>query len=187
VENVCSTCHVFQAQLFDKSPHKQALTAGCIVCHSNHRITHPKDEMVGTDSKAVCAQCHSDGDAGFRAAGQIRSSLGTLDTAIARSDEILGRAERSGMEVGEAKIQQAQAQDALTKARVAVHTASPEAVSHELDAGTKIAAQTYDAGVKALQERNFRRKGLGISLILIVFVVGALWMYIKDIESNGKH
>ena len=46
VANVCSTCHVFQAQLFDSSPHKEAFSSaglpGCVTCHSNHGIT-PSD------------------------------------------------------------------------------------------------------------------------------------------------
>src|SRR5437899_1994895 len=40
VVNVCSTCHVFQAQLFDSSPHKEAFASAglpsCVSCHSNH-------------------------------------------------------------------------------------------------------------------------------------------------------
>src|ERR1041384_7524452 len=41
VENVCSTCHALQAQLFDTSKHKAAFASagmpGCVPCHSNHR------------------------------------------------------------------------------------------------------------------------------------------------------
>src|SRR6266567_37904 len=42
VQNVCSTCHVFQAQMYEKSSHKEAFKTaslpGCVVCHSNQAI-----------------------------------------------------------------------------------------------------------------------------------------------------
>src|SRR5262249_35705127 len=58
VQNVCSTCHVFQAQLYEKSPHKKAFDSaalpGCVVCHSNHGIAHPTDAKVGAEAQSVC-------------------------------------------------------------------------------------------------------------------------------------
>ena len=115
VANVCSTCHVFQAQLFEASPHKVAFASaglpGCVTCHSNHGILHPTDEYIGTGAKSVCTQCHTGGDAGLVAAGQMRQRLAQLATAIDKADQILGRAERSGMEVTQAKLDLAQAKD----------------------------------------------------------------------------
>lgn len=52
----------------------------------------------------------------------------------------------------------------------------------EAQSGLKIAAATYKAGEDALAERNYRRKGLGISVVLIAFVVAGLWLYIREIE-----
>ncbi|HEY7616218.1 MAG TPA: cytochrome c3 family protein, partial [Terriglobales bacterium] len=75
VKNVCSTCHVYQSQLFEGSPHKAAFESaglpGCVTCHSNHAIAGPKDEMVGTGEKSICTSCHMEGDAGFKAASGI--------------------------------------------------------------------------------------------------------------------
>ena len=75
VQNVCSTCHVFQAQLFEGSPHKAAFAAaslpGCVTCHSNHRVIHPSDDMLGTGPASVCTNCHTSGDAGYQAAAQF--------------------------------------------------------------------------------------------------------------------
>ena len=86
VANVCSTCHVFQAQLFNSSPHKEAFAAAglpaCVTCHSNHAIVHPTDEFIGTGDKAVCTQCHTDGDAGFVAARKTKQQLIQLAAAI---------------------------------------------------------------------------------------------------------
>lgn len=190
VSNVCSTCHVFQAQLFEGSPHKAAFKGlgigSCITCHSNHRITRPSDSFIGTGSAAVCINCHSEGDKGFEGAQKMRAALKQLEEAIGRSNELLERAERSGMEVSQAKLEQNEAHDALTKARVTIHTFDPAKLQADIDTGLKVAEKTLQAGNKALAERDFRRKGLALALITIALVLAGLRMYIREIERR-KH
>jgi len=187
VANVCSTCHVFQSQLFDASPHKQAFASAglpaCVTCHSNHGIVHPTDEFISTGAKSVCRQCHAEGDAGYATAAKIEQQLGQLETAIAGANQILGTAERSGMEVSQAKLELIQSKDALIKARVTIHSFNADRVAADTKPGLEIAAKDYDAGQKALAERNYRRIGLGISLIAIALVLVGLRLYIKQIES----
>jgi predicted CXXCH cytochrome family protein len=190
VEAICSTCHVFQAQLFDTSPHKAAFAAmgagSCITCHSNHRIVHPTDKMIGTGNEAICTNCHATGDPGFAAAARIHEDLTKLDEALKRSDEVLDKAERSGMEVSQARLEEAQGRDSLIKARVTIHSFQSDKVEQDTQAGMKIAEKTYKAGLQALAERDYRRKGLGLSLITIVAVLIGLWMYIRQIESRKQ-
>jgi hypothetical protein len=187
VANVCSTCHVFQAQLFDSSPHKGAFAAaglpGCVTCHSNHDIAHPTDDFIGTGDKAVCTQCHTEGDAGFVVAGKMKKRLVQLASSISSADQILGRAERSGMEVSQAKLDLAQANDALTKARVTVHSFDEAKLEADIKPGLETAAKDSDAGKRALTERDYRRVGLGVSLVAIALMMIALRLYIRRIES----
>jgi hypothetical protein len=188
VANVCSNCHVFQAQLFAQSPHKQAFASanlpGCVTCHSNHGILHPTDEFVGTGEKAVCTQCHTQGDEGYTRAGQIRDKLVQLSSAVDRANKILDQAERSGMEVSEAKLDLAQAKDSLTKARVTLHTTDLTKVEADLKPGLDAATKDYDAGKRALAERDYRRVGLGLSLLAIGLAIGGLRLYIRQIERR---
>ncbi|MGA8223397.1 MAG: cytochrome c3 family protein [Candidatus Acidiferrales bacterium] len=190
VVRVCSTCHVFQAQVFDSGAHKDAFAAlglpGCVTCHSNHRIVQPTDAMIGTGKDAVCVTCHSEGDAGFETAQKIREGLAKLDSSIARSDELLGRAERSGMEVSEAKLAQSEARDDLTKARVDLHAVSYSRVDPEIQAGLKVTEKTWQAGQSAMAELKYRRKGLLLSFIAILCVVIGLFLMIRKLESNSS-
>ena len=188
VENVCSTCHVFQAQLFDESPHKKAFAAmnmaPCITCHSNHRIVAPTDAMLGTGEGSICLNCHAEGDAGYAKAGQMAKTIADLDKSLADSDAILDRAERSGMEVSQAKLEQVQARENLIKARVNIHSFDPAKVAEVATAGGKIAEKTYQAGVAALRERDYRRKGLAVSLITILVVLYGLRKKLRSIEKR---
>ena len=188
VQNICSTCHVFQAQLFNSGPHKDVFSAmglpGCITCHSNHGIQHPTDAMIGTGQGAVCTNCHTEGDAGYTAAATMHDDLGKLNDAIHRSDEIISRAEKAGMEVGQAKLALAAAQDNLTKARVTIHSVRPEAVDQEIKAGLKVTDNTWQEGLGAMAELKYRREGLLVSIAAIVLVLIALGLFIRRMESG---
>ncbi len=190
VQHVCSTCHLFQAQLFDSGPHKAAFEAmslpGCITCHSNHGILHPTDALIGTGEQAVCVKCHSSGDPGFEASAAIHKQLVDLDASISRSDDILNRAGDKGVEVGEAKLALTEAHDDLTKARVSIHSVKPDVIDQNIQAGFKVTEKTYQAGVDAMAEVQYRRKGLTVSLFAIGFVIIALALLIRELEGKSK-
>jgi hypothetical protein len=106
-----------------------------------------------------------------------------LDEAIKSADQILRIGESSGMEVSEARLGQDQARDSLTKARVTIHSFRTDLVDQDIQAGLKIAAKNLQAGKEAMVERNYRRLGLGISLLAIGMVLAGLRLYIKKIET----
>ncbi|HLY59571.1 MAG TPA: cytochrome c3 family protein [Terriglobia bacterium] len=190
VANVCGTCHVFFAQLFQKSPHGAAFEEmglpGCVQCHSNHEILKPSDEWVGVGSKSVCITCHVEGDAGYAAAQKISEDLAKLNQSQQQAENILATAERTGMEVSSARLELSQSNEAIVKARVAVHTLDPAEVGKLTDPGLKSSAKAYEAGTAALHESNLRRKGLGLSLIFIVMAIAGLALKIREMESKPR-
>jgi predicted CXXCH cytochrome family protein len=186
VANVCSNCHVFQAQLFAASPHKVAFAnmgfPGCVTCHSNHGIKHPDDDMIGAGPKSVCTQCHSDGDGGFVQAAAMHQQLTGLAQRIAASDQLLQQAERQGMEVSASKLQEMQARDALLKARVTIHSANNDELKKDIEPGLVVAQKTYAAGQQAMKEWHFRRVGLWLSLGTILLTLIGLGLFIRNME-----
>ncbi len=189
VQNVCSKCHVFQDQMYEKSSHKAAFESaslpGCVVCHGNHGIIHPTDAKLGTGPQATCMQCHSPGDSCDQARADMLRGLTQLDDAIKKAHDVLGVAESSGMEVSQARLDEDQARDALTKARVTIHSFRKDLVDHDLQEGLAIAAKNLQAGQSALAERDYRRKGLGFALVFILISVVGLFLYIRQIERNA--
>jgi nitrate/TMAO reductase-like tetraheme cytochrome c subunit len=189
VRNVCSNCHVFQAQMYEKSTHKAAFQSaglpGCVVCHSNHGVTHPTDERLGAGPQAICMQCHTPGDECDKARAGMLAGLTGLSEAIKSADQVVGVAESSGMEVSEARLQQDQARDSLTKARVTIHSFQRALVDQDIQAGLKIAARDLQAGKDALAERDYRRRGLGYALVFILLTVVGLFLYIRQNERES--
>ena len=190
VANVCGTCHVMNEQLFEKSPHQAAFAKmglpACVQCHSNHEVVRPDDAWVGSGSQSVCVTCHAAGDKGYTAAQTMSTDLTRLSSSLVRAENVLDVAERAGMEVSGPKVELADANEALVKARVNVHTFDDTAVRKLTDSGVEIAAKSYQAGVAALRERDYRRKGLGIALIAIVLAISGLYLKIHQMESGNK-
>jgi len=190
VKNVCANCHVFQAQMYDKSTHKAAFQfaglPGCVVCHRNHDVSVPTDAKLGAGPEAVCMRCHRPGDRCDQARAKMLQDLTQLDSAIKTADRMLGIAEASGMEVSEARTEQDQARDSLTKARVTIHSFKTELVEENIQAGLTIAAKTQAEGQAALAERDRRRRGLGLSLGIILVVLIGLRLYIRQIENHSS-
>jgi predicted CXXCH cytochrome family protein len=188
VANVCGQCHARQAELFQTSPHKAAFDqrqlGECITCHSNHAIAKPGDQMIGTDDGALCIKCHTSGDKGFVAAGRMRSRIDELIASIGKSTDILNQAERAGMEVSRPKFEMKEATDALTHARVLIHSSSTAEVDNVVAPGLAASVKGYQAGLDALAERSFRRKGLAVSLVFILFLATLVYLKVRDIERR---
>jgi predicted CXXCH cytochrome family protein len=187
IANVCGTCHSIQSELFRKSPHKsvfEAMSAGeCLVCHSNHEVIHTSDQMLGVGVQSVCAMCHSQGETGYDAARTMRQGIDELATQLKQSEEVLQRAERAGMEVSHPKFELSEGRGKLINARVVIHSASPDELAEVVKSGLDVAGKTHQAGVDALDELTFRRKGLAVSLVIILIAVFAIYLKIHQIET----
>lgn len=188
VANVCGTCHAMNQQLFEKSPHGPAFARmglpGCVQCHSNHEILSPKDSWVGTGSKAICVTCHVGGDNGYKTAQQISAGLDKLKATYQKADDVLNKAEKSGMEVSSARVEMTNAHSDLIKARVTVHSFNAADVLKITNQGTATASKAYEDGVDALKESDYRRKGLAIALIAIVIAISGLYFKIRRMERG---
>jgi len=189
VAAVCGTCHVLMENLFNKSPHQPVFAAmsiaSCTTCHGNHAVLKTSPAML-SGPNAVCSRCHEPTSAGRLAAVEMSNSIAKLRAALDRSNTMLDKASRAGMEVSEAVLRENDAREALVKARVAVHAFDPAAVEKPVREGLAVAGETYRAGAAAIQELGRRRLGLGISLVTIVITMAGLWMAIRHLES-GPH
>jgi len=190
VAHVCGSCHAVFENLFTKSPHKKAFDElgmpGCVVCHGNHEVAKPTMALVGVQPGSLCLNCHVEGDKGRQAAEFMRSRIDELATVLDGSEEILKRAERSGMEVSPALVELSGGRESLIRAKVELHGFDPVLMDGSVKKGLEIAAAARRAGEKALQERDFRRKGLLLSLTAIGVTMAGLWLAVRELERRSK-
>jgi hypothetical protein len=190
VGNVCGQCHTVMADLFKKSVHDKVFvemgTPGCATCHENHAIKAASDEMLGLGDKAVCAACHGADDKGGKAATEMRARIDALRTAHDKAQAILLKAEHAGMEVSQATFDLNAAGGALVKARTAVHAFSVDAVAKEAEPGLAVSGKAFARGVRALEELAFRRKGLVVSVAIILALIVGLVLKIRQVDRRQE-
>jgi len=190
VGTVCGQCHTVMAELFTKSPHAKVFAAmgvpGCVTCHESHAIQEAGDEMLGLRDKAVCASCHSASDKAGKSAAEMRALIDSLRNESDKARAILRQAEHAGMDVSQAQFDLNEAKGALVKARAAVHAFAVDAVKKETDAGLGVSAKAHARGVRALRELQFRRAGLVVFLVIIVALIAALVLKIRQLERRQQ-
>ncbi len=186
---VCGICHSRNQELFNKSPHEPVFSqmeqGGCVICHGNHAVKDATRDML-TGPDAICAQCHPSGSAGAQVASEMAGLMSKLENAIARSEDILDRAQRAGMRVADPQAELRQARQALITAQVAMHSFNLQEFRQPVSEGLKIASQTYDEGQAALEEWQTRRIGLGASLVTIAIMITGLILAIRMIERRQR-
>jgi hypothetical protein len=188
VANVCGTCHAVFAEQFKASPHWEAFAEmglpGCVTCHENHDIVPPTDAFLSTGKDGKCTTCHEAGTEGARAAAAMYAGILDLQKATEGARAALRREAEAGMEVSRAQFELARADEALTKARADVHFFQPYAVQQSVSGGLIIARTARAEAARINREREFRRKGLLVSLALIGLAIAALVAKIRDIDRR---
>ena len=76
-------------------------------------------------------------------------------------------------------------------APAAVHAFDPDVVSAEAEPGWEIASEALATGGEALDELQFRRIGLAVSVLVIGGLIAGLLLKIREIEqpasTSGSH
>ncbi len=190
VVNVCGQCHAVNSELFNKSPHGKIFAQmgipGCATCHSNHAILETSDAMLSAGDKSACATCHPPTSSGGILAASMLQSIERLKTGYERSLTVLKNAEHAGMEVSQPLFELNEAKTALIKARAAIHGFDQAILNNEVEPGLKSTEKAYARGLKALDELQFRRKGLAISALIILALVVGLILKIRQMERKPK-
>jgi len=188
VTNVCATCHVMQGKFFEQSPHKLAFAKlelpSCVTCHESHRIHHPDDNFVGTGKLAVCSNCHIASEPAGKMADGVHDHFHQLESGIASAKSLLARAAHAGMDVADAEMELTQANDALARGRVSLHSAQPALVAADLEAGARIVARAQAAGDAALKERNKRKKSILLPVMALAVLFVSAGLYVRVLEKR---
>ena len=86
--------------------------------------------------------------------------------------------------VSEPQVRLIDGRENLVKARLALHSMKPSEVEQPVEAGMAIAKSTRKAGEFALHEKDVRRMGLAVSVLLIGIAILAIRLLLRRIEGN---
>jgi predicted CXXCH cytochrome family protein len=186
VSAACGECHANNRDYFNNSPHKipweEMDLPECEQCHGNHYIKPATDDLVGVSEGAICIDCHDEGSAGYKAAQNMSISIDSLRLSIEEAETIVREAELKGVEGGQARFDLGAAKDNLTRVRSVVHTFDPEQVREVTTAGINTATGVKLVARAALDDIKFRRIGLVIALLVIIFVAVMIRLKTKRLD-----
>jgi predicted CXXCH cytochrome family protein len=192
ISKVCGVCHAFNADLFSASPHKQAFDKRhlpeCETCHGNHEVWPATVSMLGVEKEAVCRRCHSETEnsKGFAIARTMRQLIDSLEHMQSQAVGLVEEAEQKGMEISEAKFKLRDVHQAQLRSRTMVHAFDEGKFRDVVGAGIKTADIAVNEANSAIEEYFFRRRGLGISTIIITFVAVSLYLFVRRIERRQR-
>jgi hypothetical protein len=110
-----------------------------------------------------------------------------LTSLTAGAERVLLRARRGGVETGHAVAEIDQAVDAQIGLEVLVHGFSVDEDSEFMETharGMEHAEAAFEAGIAAMGELAFRRKGLLVSLAIIILVLIGLAFKIRQMSAK---
>ena len=191
ISKVCGSCHVLNADLFSSSPHKKAFDENnypeCETCHGNHEIITATNKLLGVTKEAVCSKCHKENEnvKGYLVAKEMRMLIDSLEQSAKHALNLINEAEQKGMEISEAKFKLRDAHQAKLEARTMVHSFDQKKFEEVvIGKGLTVTDYVISEANSVIDEFNFRRTGLGISVLIISFLVIILFFYIRRIERN---
>ncbi|RKY91499.1 MAG: hypothetical protein DRQ13_11360 [Ignavibacteriae bacterium] len=178
-------------ELFEKSPHQKAFDENdfpeCETCHGNHQIRYVTDNMVGTQESAVCMDCHSneEDDKGYLVAGKMKLLIDSLKYEDKETKEILSDATQKGMDISDAEFLLKDVRQVLIQTRTSIHTFNLDKFKESINPGFETISKVKQEGISAVDDYYFRRLGLGISTIIVTFLVIGLYFKIKKMENKS--
>lgn len=138
-----------------------------------------------------CIHCHAGQDVlgddavGRRVAAEVLNRMRDLTSKTARAERILLAAQRGGVQTQSAAEQIERAVDTQIELEVLVHqfmTGEESSFTAKYHEGLEHANAALDAGREALDELAIRRRGLAISLVIILLVLLALGLKIRQLS-----
>ena len=163
------------------------------------RLGHTSFVLKGEDGKPVrrevsrCLDCHGaepdmvDEAVGFETSRRMLAMLHQLTAWTARAERITLDAHRGGVQTREAQEAIDRAVDSQIELQVLVHTFdATEGSAFELKhrEGLDHARQALEAGRTAIDELRFRHQGLAASLVIILALLVALALKIRDVGGG---
>jgi hypothetical protein len=146
-------------------------------------VAKPTDALLGTGDGALCGACHSD-DTGAAAAQHMHDAITGLEARLDATTARIAALGNSGIEVGDEQLKLREARNALTLARTDLHAFTPTAIDEAVAGGLGTLDGVNQAGDAGERELRFRRRGLAVSLGLILLFVVALFLKIRSLDGR---
>ncbi|GAB4376185.1 MAG: hypothetical protein Kow0062_16120 [Acidobacteriota bacterium] len=159
---------------------------------AHHAFVDPATGEERLEKVRQCTDCHgpestlADEPVGWHVARRYISSMQELMLLSARAERAILRARRGGVEMREAQLDLSKAVDAQIALEVLVHAfdaGDDSDFAKRQQQGVEHARAAWEAGLHGLDELAYRRRGLYVTLALIVLVLIGLGIKIRTMGN----
>jgi predicted CXXCH cytochrome family protein len=194
VSQVCRTCHITQATLFDGSKHKKAFTDNgwpeCERCHTKHDIQKGSDAMLGDENTGLCSDCHSkyskDNADCQKTAGHFRLTLASLAKELKEGAEVVEHIAMRGQDTDDLVTARGDLEEGLTKARTAIHSFDKSTFDEDGNKAHAAIAKTQKILAAADDEFSFRQKGVAVFIGIMFVLALGIYLKLRSIEAKQR-
>lgn len=189
ISDICGSCHINNRNLFKESYLREVFLENdlheCEACHGNHEVLPPTDEMLNWTDKSLCLDCHDDSDSDAKEMSlAFYQTIDSLKTQLDSVENLISIAERKGMEVSDMFIHLEDAHRILIQTRTNIHSFDIDKVNKTAKAGFNVINEATIGANRALDELNYRRKGLLLFSLIITFSTIALYLKLKAMQRK---
>jgi Cytochrome c7 and related cytochrome c len=194
VSQVCRTCHAMNGTLFDGSNHKKTFEEHqwpeCETCHGKHNITKTFDAMLGTGPGELCHNCHAQYSGPNEAecistAEHFRETVEGLAEAEMELEEKQEWMAENGLDSESLEAIRGELHDALRTSRSTIHSFNRSDFDEVAQAGLDAVQRGHETVSGGEDEFQFRRKGLVVAILVMVFLALVLGLKIREIDRQS--
>ncbi len=190
IKEICGSCHAQNRDLFKESQlndifQKEGLPQ-CESCHGNHRILKPTDDFLRWNTESVCVGCHETGGEAKVLASELYQIIDSLKVNLDSAKTLVEQAEIKGMEISELYFNLEDAHNALIHTRTSIHSFNSAFVRETALPGMDASEAAKVGAEKALDEFEYRRKGLFVASFIITLLVLLMYLKVRQVETLKK-
>jgi predicted CXXCH cytochrome family protein len=187
IDKLCGQCHAASRAWFMRGPHRKAMAeAGlpeCASCHHNHK-TRPADIDALDQS---CQTCHAADSAPIELVGRMKGLYLTARDDIERARATVRRAAAIPLNVEDYLARLEEARTSLLEVLPMVHAVDLDLIEGLTARARAIGHEVESEVADKLDERKWRRVGLGVFwfylLLTVAILVGHRKRAVREVQG----
>jgi hypothetical protein len=184
VGEVCGKCHGRQRELFSRSPHAEAASAGlfseCVSCHGNHAIQKASLELFAT----ACIKCHANDPEQLRVRDQVAGLIRQNQQSYDRATTLVQAATVRGLATEDDLLLLQEAKTQLMQLEALQHTLSMKELQPIADRQQELIKQTQADVAELDKIQHWKRLALWPVWGFLTIMAVLFWLKRRQIEQQ---
>jgi hypothetical protein len=186
VGEVCGKCHVRQRELFAKSPHAEAASAGlfneCVGCHGNHGIQKASVELFAKS----CVQCHAKDPKQLQVRDQIAGLIQRAQSDYSNAVTVVHAVTVRGLATDDEQLLLQEAKTQVTQLEALQHTLAMDQLQPVAAHADEAVHQTLADVGQLEQVELWKRRALTPIWVFLAVMACLFWAKRRQVAREDQ-